>query len=160
MYHWTSEAVAAGHPDKVADQIADSVLDAYLAGDPYSRVACEVTICKDLVLVTGEITSKATVDIEQITRDTLCRIGYDRAAHGMDGRTVEIINRITTQSPEIAKAVAKDGEDAKSGDQGMMFGYACDETPAFMPLAHHLSFEIINFLKKDIWTRTTKEFDK
>jgi S-adenosylmethionine synthetase len=153
MYLWTSEAVSSGHPDKVADQIADSILDAYLQSDPASRVACEVTICRDLVLLTGEMSSQAVVDAESIARSVICKIGYDRAAHGMNGNNVEVINRITTQSPQIAAAVAKNDGEIGAGDQGMMFGFACNETPAYMPLAHHLSFEIINLLRRDIDNR-------
>lgn len=148
MYLWTSEAVSSGHPDKMADQIADAVLDAYLAKDPMSRVACEVTVCSDLVLVTGEITSQAEIDIPFIVRDKICSIGYNHPDLGFDGRTVEILNKINKQSPEIASAVGT-GDDVKAGDQGMMMAMAVDESEHYMPWAHHLSFEVIRLLEAE-----------
>jgi S-adenosylmethionine synthetase len=149
MYLWTSEAVSAGHPDKVADQIADSILDAYIAIEPSCRVAVEVTCCKDLVLITGEVSSTQKVDVEGLARKKIIEIGYDSPEKGYDGNTVKILNHLNTQSSQIANAVAKEDGEIGAGDQGLMFGYACDETPVLMPLAHHLSFVAIDALKKD-----------
>lgn len=160
-YVWTSEAVSSGHPDKVADQIADGVLDNIISIDKNARVACEVTLCSDLVLVTGEIGSKIadlkSVDVNGIVRKTLRKIGYDREEHSYNGNKVEIINKINIQSPEISNAVIKEDGRIGAGDQGIMFGFACDETDTFMPLCHHLSFEIINALRADIDSKRTDE---
>jgi len=152
MYLWTSEAVSAGHPDKVADQIADCILDAYLEANPLTRCGCEVTCCKDLVLVTGEVSGAplSTEAIERIARKRLLEIGYDRPESGYDGSNVKILNKMNSQSTEIAGAVVKDDGEIGAGDQGMMFGYACDETPEYVPLAHNLAFRIINLLQEEI----------
>lgn len=152
-YQWTSEAVSPGHPDKVADQIADAILDAYLLEDEQSRVAAEVVVTGGFVLLVGEALSKAAPDLEKITRQTIRNIGYDDPYYGFDAHSVEIVNKIRRQSPEIAKAVAKEG-DVGAGDQGIMFGYATNETSTFMPLAHYLSFKIIRFLEE---ARNTQE---
>jgi len=149
-YLWTSEAVSKGHPDKVADQIADAVLDAYLELNPLNRVACEVTCCKNLILVTGEVSESRRLDIDPIVKRTLTHIGYDRPEHSFNVHDTLILNAINSQSLEIAKAVAKDSGEIGAGDQGLMFGYACDETPSFMPLAHHLSFELVQALESEI----------
>jgi len=155
MYLWTSEAVAAGHPDKVADQIADAILDAHLNEDPEARVACEVVVTRtpegvDLVVLTGEITSKATIDCDHVARSVLLEIGYDRFEHGFCHKHVQIENYIRAQSVEIAEAVAKDSGELGAGDQGLMFGYACLETEHLMPMAHQIAFNMIGLIEEDI----------
>lgn len=157
MYLWTSEAVAAGHPDKVADQIADAILDAHLEKDPEARVACEVIVTRDqsrektdLVILTGEITSRADVDYEAVVRGVLLEIGYDRPEHGFCHTQVKIENHIRAQSRQIGKAVAKDSGELGAGDQGLMFGYACLETEQYMPLAHSVAFGMIELIEWDI----------
>ena len=151
MYLWTSEFVSKGHPDKVADQIADAVLDAHLAADRNSRVACEVTITKDLVLVTGEISSSAKPNVEDLVKLTLERIGYDRPETGFDLHHCQIINRLHEQSKEIRGTVEKEGRGGElgAGDQGLMFGYATAETQCHMPPAIYLAREIIRTLEAD-----------
>lgn len=145
MYLWTSEFVSAGHPDKVADQVADAILDAYLTDDPMSRVACEVTITAQFVLVTGEVDSTARPDIEAIVRHTLMNIGYGCKEASFDGRSCDIVNKLHVQSDQIGQAVVEGG----AGDQGMMFGYATDETHCHMPVAHYLARAIIQQLEQD-----------
>ena len=160
MYLWTSEFVSKGHPDKVADQVADAVLDAYLAGDAESRVACEVTITKDLVLVTGEVNSLAKPNIEEVVRSTLKHIGYDRPETGFDVHRCEIINRLHAQAAEISGAVQKGsrGGELGAGDQGMMFGFATAETLCHMPCAIYLAREIIRTLETERETNPDTPF--
>ena len=173
-YLFTSESVSEGHPDKVADQISDAILDAILAQDPYSRVAAETLCNTGLVVLAGEITTQANVDYIDIARETLKRIGYDNSDYGIDHKGCSVLVGYDKQSNDIAQGVDRASDDyleQGAGDQGLMFGYACDETPTLMPAAIYYAHRLmqqqsivrrngtLDFLRPDAKSQVTLRYE-
>src|SRR5467141_2403003 len=164
---FTSESVTEGHPDKIADQISDSILDAILTQDPLGRVACETLVTTGLVVVAGEITPSAGIDVQDVVRQTITEVGYTRGKFGFDSETCAVLSSIHEQSPDIAQGVDPGG----AGDQGLMFGYACTETDELMPLPIMLAHKLVkglscarrdglmDYLRPDGKSQVTVEYD-